>query len=71
MMLGSTGCSFLPLRASLDAAPVPMDPGGKPSTAQMLVLASSSALTALFYSIYRKRATTVARLKVSLHSSSF
>ncbi|TWW57189.1 Mitochondrial ubiquitin ligase activator of NFKB 1 [Takifugu flavidus] len=40
-----------------------MDPGGKPSTAQMLVLASSSALTALFYSIYRKRATTVARLK--------
>lgn len=40
-----------------------MDSGGKPSTAQMVVLATSSALTALFYSIYKSRATTVARLK--------
>uniref|UniRef100_A0A3B4XY41 RING-type E3 ubiquitin transferase n=1 Tax=Seriola lalandi dorsalis TaxID=1841481 RepID=A0A3B4XY41_SERLL len=40
-----------------------MDSSGKPSTAQIVVLASSSALTALFYSIYRSKATTVARLK--------
>ncbi|XP_073327187.1 mitochondrial ubiquitin ligase activator of NFKB 1 [Pagrus major] len=40
-----------------------MDSSGKPSTAQLVVLATSSALTALFYSIYRSRATTVARLK--------
>lgn len=40
-----------------------MDSGGKPSTAQVVVLATSSALTAIFYSIYRSRATTVARLK--------
>lgn len=48
------------------AADLRMDSSGKPSTAQMVVLATSSALTALFYSIYRSRAKTVARLKVSL-----
>lgn len=42
-----------------------MDSSGKPSTTQIVVFATSSALTALFYSIYRNRATTVARLKVS------
>uniref|UniRef100_A0A3Q3EW61 RING-type E3 ubiquitin transferase n=1 Tax=Labrus bergylta TaxID=56723 RepID=A0A3Q3EW61_9LABR len=40
-----------------------MDSSGKPSTAQIVVLATSSALTAVFYSIYRSRASTVARLK--------
>ncbi|KAF3697273.1 Mitochondrial ubiquitin ligase activator of NFKB 1 [Channa argus] len=40
-----------------------MDSSGKPSTAQIVVLATSSALTAIFYSIYKSRATTVARLK--------
>ncbi|XP_058499048.1 mitochondrial ubiquitin ligase activator of NFKB 1 [Solea solea] len=40
-----------------------MDSSGKPSTAQIVVLATSSALTALFYSMYKSRATTVARLK--------
>ncbi|TMS15762.1 Mitochondrial ubiquitin ligase activator of NFKB 1 [Larimichthys crocea] len=40
-----------------------MDSSGKPSTAQLVVLATSSALTAVFYSIYRSRSTTVARLK--------
>ncbi|XP_029013155.1 mitochondrial ubiquitin ligase activator of NFKB 1 [Betta splendens] len=40
-----------------------MDSSGKPSTAQIVVLATSSALTAIFYSIYRNRSTTVARLK--------
>ncbi|KAM4610040.1 mitochondrial ubiquitin ligase activator of NFKB 1 [Polymixia lowei] len=40
-----------------------MDSSGKPSTAQVVVLATSSALTAVFYSIYKRRATTVARLK--------
>ncbi|XP_029283541.1 mitochondrial ubiquitin ligase activator of NFKB 1 [Cottoperca gobio] len=40
-----------------------MDSGGKPSAAQMLLLASSSALTAVFYSVYRSRTATVARLK--------
>uniref|UniRef100_A0A8C9YLF4 RING-type E3 ubiquitin transferase n=1 Tax=Sander lucioperca TaxID=283035 RepID=A0A8C9YLF4_SANLU len=40
-----------------------MDSSGKPSTAQIVVLATSSALTAVFYSIYKSRATTVARLK--------
>ncbi|CAB1336603.1 unnamed protein product, partial [Coregonus sp. 'balchen'] len=40
-----------------------MDSSGKPSTAQFLLLATSSALTAVFYSVYRRRTTTVARLK--------
>ncbi|XP_029911662.1 mitochondrial ubiquitin ligase activator of NFKB 1 [Myripristis murdjan] len=40
-----------------------MDSSGKPSTAQVVILATSSALTAVFYSVYRRRATTVARLK--------
>ncbi|XP_010873648.1 mitochondrial ubiquitin ligase activator of NFKB 1 [Esox lucius] len=40
-----------------------MDPSGKPSTAQVLLLATSSALTAVFYSVYSRRSTTVARLK--------
>ncbi|KAM6928976.1 mitochondrial ubiquitin ligase activator of NFKB 1 isoform 1-T5 [Lycodopsis pacificus] len=40
-----------------------MDSSGKPSTVQIVVLATSSALTAVFYSIYKSRATTVARLK--------
>lgn len=46
-----------------------MDSGGKPSTAQMVVLATSSALTAFFYAIYRNKAMTVTRLKVRLHRS--
>ncbi|XP_041860976.1 mitochondrial ubiquitin ligase activator of NFKB 1 [Melanotaenia boesemani] len=40
-----------------------MESSGKPSTAQIVVLATSSALTAIFYSIYRGRAKTVASLK--------
>ncbi|XP_036842827.1 mitochondrial ubiquitin ligase activator of NFKB 1 isoform X1 [Oncorhynchus mykiss] len=40
-----------------------MDSTGKPSTAQVLLLTTSSALTAVFYSVYRRRTTTVARLK--------
>lgn len=40
-----------------------MDSSGRPSTAQLVVLATSSALTALFYSIYRSRATAANRLK--------
>lgn len=45
-----------------------MDSGGKPSTAQIVVLATSSALTAVFYAIYRSRASTVSSLKVSHNS---
>ncbi|KAL7859271.1 hypothetical protein SRHO_G00144180 [Serrasalmus rhombeus] len=37
--------------------------GGKPSTAQIVLLATSSALTALLYSIYKKKAGHVTRLK--------
>ncbi|XP_030590673.1 mitochondrial ubiquitin ligase activator of NFKB 1 isoform X1 [Archocentrus centrarchus] len=40
-----------------------MESSGKPSAAQIVVLATSSALTAFFYSIYRNRVTIVARLK--------
>lgn len=40
-----------------------MDNSGKPSTAQVVLLATSSALTAVFYSIYKGKATTVSRLK--------
>lgn len=40
-----------------------MDSSGRPSTAQLVVLATSSALTALFYSIYRSKATAANRLK--------
>lgn len=40
-----------------------MDSSGRPSTAQLVVLATSSALTALFYSLYKNRATTANRLK--------
>ncbi|XP_062314881.1 mitochondrial ubiquitin ligase activator of NFKB 1 [Osmerus eperlanus] len=40
-----------------------MDPVGNPSTGQVLLLATSSALTAFFYSVYKSRATIVARLK--------
>lgn len=40
-----------------------MDSGGRPSTAQLVVLATSSALTAIFYSIYKSKATIAARLK--------
>lgn len=49
---------------AINAANASMDSSGKPSTAQIVVLATSSALTAIFYSIYKSRATTVARLKV-------
>uniref|UniRef100_H3D4F1 RING-type E3 ubiquitin transferase n=1 Tax=Tetraodon nigroviridis TaxID=99883 RepID=H3D4F1_TETNG len=42
-----------------------MDSGGKPSTSQMVVLATSSALAAFFYSIYRSKAMTVTRLKAA------
>lgn len=52
-------------RAAFNAANSSMDSSGRPSTAQIVVLATSSALTAIFYSIYKNRATTVARLKVS------
>ncbi|KAL7864198.1 hypothetical protein AOLI_G00156180 [Acnodon oligacanthus] len=37
--------------------------GGKPSTAQIVLLATSSALTAVLYSIYKKKAGHVTRLK--------
>ncbi|XP_072304918.1 mitochondrial ubiquitin ligase activator of NFKB 1 [Eucyclogobius newberryi] len=40
-----------------------MDPSDGISTAQFVALASTSALTALFYSVYRNRATTADRLK--------
>ncbi|XP_026854569.2 mitochondrial ubiquitin ligase activator of NFKB 1 [Electrophorus electricus] len=40
-----------------------MDASGKPSTGQILLLATSSALTAVFYSMYRRKAGHVARLK--------
>ncbi|XP_011475858.1 mitochondrial ubiquitin ligase activator of NFKB 1 isoform X1 [Oryzias latipes] len=40
-----------------------MDSSGKPSTAQIVVLATSSALTAIFYSIYKNRAKTVSSLQ--------
>ncbi|KAG7477676.1 hypothetical protein MATL_G00072210 [Megalops atlanticus] len=40
-----------------------MDNSGKPSTAQIVLLATSSALTAVFYSIYRRKSATAARLK--------
>ncbi|XP_072552791.1 mitochondrial ubiquitin ligase activator of NFKB 1 [Salminus brasiliensis] len=40
-----------------------MDPNGKPSTAQIVLLATSSALTAVLYSVYRRKAGHVARLK--------
>ncbi|XP_027867367.1 mitochondrial ubiquitin ligase activator of NFKB 1 [Xiphophorus couchianus] len=40
-----------------------MESNGKPSVAEMVVLATSSALTAVFYSIYRSRAKTATRLK--------
>lgn len=42
-----------------------MDPSGKPSAAQIVVLATSSALTALFYSVYKSKATAAARLKAA------
>lgn len=42
-----------------------MDSNGKPSTSQILLLATSSALTALLYSVYRKKASSAARLRVS------
>lgn len=53
------------LLTALNAADRRMDSSGTPSTLQIVVLATSSALTAAFYSVYRSRATTVARLKVS------
>ncbi|KAM4737448.1 mitochondrial ubiquitin ligase activator of NFKB 1 [Anableps anableps] len=40
-----------------------MESSGKPSVAQMVVLATSSTLTAIFYHIYRSKAKTVSRLK--------
>ncbi|XP_033825605.1 mitochondrial ubiquitin ligase activator of NFKB 1 [Periophthalmus magnuspinnatus] len=40
-----------------------MDLSSHTSTAQLVVLATSSALTALFYSIYKNRVTTANRLK--------
>ncbi|XP_076840675.1 mitochondrial ubiquitin ligase activator of NFKB 1 [Brachyhypopomus gauderio] len=40
-----------------------MDLSGRPSTGQIVLLATSSALTAVFYSIYRRKAGHVARLK--------
>lgn len=43
---------------------VNMDSNGRPSTGQILLLATSSALTALFYSVYRNKASSAARLRV-------
>ncbi|XP_015246524.1 PREDICTED: mitochondrial ubiquitin ligase activator of NFKB 1 [Cyprinodon variegatus] len=40
-----------------------MESSGKPSTAQIVVLATSSALTAVFYSIYRNRVKIASCLK--------
>ncbi|XP_064161158.1 mitochondrial ubiquitin ligase activator of NFKB 1 [Anguilla rostrata] len=40
-----------------------MDNSGKPSTAQVVLLATSSALTAVFYAIYRRKSATATRLK--------
>lgn len=40
-----------------------MDSGGKPSTIQIVVLATSSALSAVFYCLYRSRNNSVQRLK--------
>ncbi|XP_063063762.1 mitochondrial ubiquitin ligase activator of NFKB 1 [Engraulis encrasicolus] len=40
-----------------------MESSGKPSTAQIILLATSSAVTALLYSVYKKKAATVHRLK--------
>ncbi|XP_043975684.1 mitochondrial ubiquitin ligase activator of NFKB 1 [Gambusia affinis] len=40
-----------------------MESSGKSSVAEMVVLATSSALTAVFYSIYRSRAKAATRLK--------
>ncbi|XP_034029336.1 mitochondrial ubiquitin ligase activator of NFKB 1 [Thalassophryne amazonica] len=40
-----------------------MDTSGKPSTVQIVVLATSTALTAAFYYMYRSRAATVIKLK--------
>lgn len=42
-----------------------MDSSGKPSTGQILLLATSSALTALLYSVFRKKASSAVRLQVS------
>lgn len=43
-----------------------MDSSGIPSTGQILLLATSSALSALLYSVYRKKASIAARLSVSM-----
>ncbi|XP_054912658.1 mitochondrial ubiquitin ligase activator of NFKB 1 [Poeciliopsis prolifica] len=40
-----------------------MEPNGKLSVAEIVVLATSSALTAVFYSVYRSRVKTATRLK--------
>ncbi|KAG9353045.1 hypothetical protein JZ751_017621 [Albula glossodonta] len=40
-----------------------MDNSGKPTTAQIVLLATSSALTAVFYTIYRRKSATATRLK--------
>nr|XP_006641948.1 PREDICTED: mitochondrial ubiquitin ligase activator of NFKB 1 [Lepisosteus oculatus] len=40
-----------------------MEHSGRPSTAQIVLLATSSALTAVFYSMYRRKAGTACRLK--------
>uniref|UniRef100_A0A8C2H581 RING-type E3 ubiquitin transferase n=1 Tax=Cyprinus carpio TaxID=7962 RepID=A0A8C2H581_CYPCA len=40
-----------------------METSGKPSTAQIVLLATSSALTAVLYTIYKKKSSHVARLR--------
>ncbi|XP_077074842.1 mitochondrial ubiquitin ligase activator of NFKB 1 [Siphateles boraxobius] len=40
-----------------------MDASGRPSTAQIVLLATSSALTAVLYTIYKKKSSHVARLR--------
>lgn len=41
-----------------------MEASGRPSTAQIVLLATSSALTAVLYTIYKKKSSHVARLRV-------
>ncbi|TRY71329.1 hypothetical protein DNTS_016569, partial [Danionella cerebrum] len=42
---------------------VMMESSGKPSTAQIVFLATSSALTAVFYSIYKRKSSHVSKLR--------
>ena len=75
LRLSAPGSLFPPVLEGAGSCQSPaeehnMDSNGKPSTVQVVLLAGSSALTAFFYSVYRKRATTVARLKVNSTTAS-